>query len=330
MTKEKIKMQGLRVFISYDSKDEAFAKKIYDDLNKAGVIPWMTYENLLPGQNWKMEVRRAIRESEFIVVLLSPNSISKRSSVQKELDLSLKILSEFPSNEIFLIPVRLEECYPDHKELQEIHAIDLFPSYEDGLSKILRVLGVSEVASIHSKVIKILFFAANPFDDNIQLKLDEEIRAIDKALIQSEFREQFELLQVRASRITDLQQSMVRQEPDIVHFTSHGSKYSEIVLEDNSGNIQPLSHLELSELFSVLKGKLKCVILDNCYSRDVADLILGHIRYVILRQGTTNDESAISFFSTFYIALGEGKDIEAAFNFASEQIKGNNKPVLIF
>ena len=52
--------------------------------------------------------------------------------------------------------------------------------------------------------IKILFFAANPKDTS-QLRLDEEMRAIDQAIRQAEFRDKFDIKQQWAARVVDLQ-----------------------------------------------------------------------------------------------------------------------------
>jgi len=53
----------------------------------------------------------------------------------------LDILDELPSaEEIFIIPVRLDECEPVEERLQVLHRVDLFASYETGLNQILRVL----------------------------------------------------------------------------------------------------------------------------------------------------------------------------------------------
>ena len=63
----------MHIFISYCRIDYPKAKKIYNDLNKIGLSVWMDKENLLPGQNWDKEIKSAIREADFIILLLSNN-----------------------------------------------------------------------------------------------------------------------------------------------------------------------------------------------------------------------------------------------------------------
>ncbi len=130
----------MKVFISYGKEDIETAKKLRDDLEKAGIKTWLDEEDLLPGQNWKKIISREIKESSYFLALLSSESLSTRGFVQKELKMALDLLDEFPEDEIFVIPVRIDECEPSDEQLKEIHCADLFPSYEKGVQYILRVL----------------------------------------------------------------------------------------------------------------------------------------------------------------------------------------------
>jgi hypothetical protein len=65
--------------------------------------------------------------------------------------------------------------------------------------------------------IKILFLASNPKDTD-RLRLDEEMRGVDQALRQSEFRDKFDIKQHWAVRVVDLQGYFLRYKPDIIHF----------------------------------------------------------------------------------------------------------------
>ncbi|MCP4345429.1 MAG: toll/interleukin-1 receptor domain-containing protein [Desulfobacterales bacterium] len=126
------------VFISYAKKDWKLAKKLYDDLKDKGLTLWLDSENLLGGQDWKIEAVKAIKNSSYFLALLSSNS--KEGFVQKELKIALELLDERSQSQIFIIPVRLDSCTPDNEKLKGLYWIDLFPSYENGLKKILSVL----------------------------------------------------------------------------------------------------------------------------------------------------------------------------------------------
>ena len=172
-------------------------------------------------------------------------------------------------------------------------------------------------------MIKILFLAANPIDTS-PLRLDEEIRAIDQALRQAEFRDQFDLRQHWAVRVADLQGCFLRHSPDIVHFSGHGSQASEILLEDRVGKSHPVSGRALSRLFSVFKDNVRCVVLNACYSEGQARAIAGYIDCVVGMSKAIGDRAAISFAAAFYQALGYGRDIKTAFELGCAQIDLEN------
>jgi hypothetical protein len=129
-----------QVFICYAREDHEVAKKLYKDLKRVGVTPWLDTEDILPGQNWKVTTQKALRASSYILVLLSSHSVSKRGFVQKEIKMALDILDEFPPDEIFIIPVRLDDCEPADERLQDLQWVEFSSSYEIGLNQILRVL----------------------------------------------------------------------------------------------------------------------------------------------------------------------------------------------
>lgn len=128
---------GSIVFLSYAREDLEFAKKLYQSLINSGIRVWFDIESLLPGQNWKHEIQKAISESEAFIALLSKKSINKRGYVQKELRLGLGVFEQIPYSNIYLIPVRCEECYPEHPTLKDLHWVDMFPDFEIGFKKII-------------------------------------------------------------------------------------------------------------------------------------------------------------------------------------------------
>jgi len=171
-----------------------------------------------------------------------------------------------------------------------------------------------------NKRIKILFLAANP-GDMAQLKLDEEIHGIKQALRQTKFRDKFDLKKERAVQVNDLQPLLQRHEPDIVHFNGHGSKASEIILEDDAGNSQTIPARAMSKLFEILKKNIRCVVLNACFSKRQAQAIAEHIDCVIGMSKAIGDEAAINFAIAFYQALGYGQDVKTAFELGRNKIE---------
>ena len=129
-----------RIFICYAQEDENAARKLFSNLRAEGLNPWLDKESLLPGQNWRLAIQQAIRESSYFLALLSSRSVTKRGFVQKEIREALDVMSELPEGEIFLIPVRLDDCRPSHQMLCDLQWVDMFPSWHMGLDRLLKVI----------------------------------------------------------------------------------------------------------------------------------------------------------------------------------------------
>lgn len=169
------------------------------------------------------------------------------------------------------------------------------------------------------RTIRILFLAANPKDTS-SLRLDEEMRGIDTALRGADFRDRFDIKQQWAVRVADLQNHLLRYKPDIVHFSGHGSSTSEIILEDVTGNSHIVPARALSQVFSILKDNIRCVVLNACYSQQQAQAIAEHIDCVIGMSQAVGDIAAVSFATAFYQALGYGRNVKTAFDLGCSQI----------
>lgn len=136
----------LRVFVSYARENQDSARRLYRDLLSSGVDAWLDCEKLLPGQRWEQEIERAIRQSDYFVLLLSPQAVEKRGYIQKEIRRALDVLAEVPESQVFLIPARLNECQPTHPQLRELQWVDLFPRWEPGLARILEVFAFARAS----------------------------------------------------------------------------------------------------------------------------------------------------------------------------------------
>lgn len=125
----------IKIFISYSRADEFYAEKLYNDLLKKGFSPWWDKISLLPGQDWKTEINRAIRQSHFIILLLSRNSVNRRGYFHKEIQIACDVFDTIPIGQVFLLPTRLEECQlPEN--LMPIHWVNMFPDWEQGIEKL--------------------------------------------------------------------------------------------------------------------------------------------------------------------------------------------------
>ncbi|RPJ28704.1 MAG: TIR domain-containing protein [Chloroflexi bacterium] len=116
----------LKVFLCHAHSDKKAVHDLYLRLSKDGVDAWLSSEKLLPGQDRELEIRKAVRESDTVVVCLS-RQFNQAGFQQKEVRLALDTAMEQPEGEIFIIPARLEECeIPE--SLKRFHPVDLFRS----------------------------------------------------------------------------------------------------------------------------------------------------------------------------------------------------------
>lgn len=99
-----------KVFISYAKEDFIFAEKLYDFLRKNGYKPWLDKKSILPGQLWSNEIRKALREASYVVLLLSDVSVEKRGYVQKEFKLAIQYFEEKLDDDIYIVPLKIDNC----------------------------------------------------------------------------------------------------------------------------------------------------------------------------------------------------------------------------
>jgi outer membrane protein assembly factor BamD (BamD/ComL family) len=129
--------RALKVFLCHTSGDKPQVRTLYKHLVVEGVDAWLDKEKLLPGQDWRVEIPRAVRESDVVVVCLSNKSITQEGYIQKEIKFALDFAEEKPDGTIFIIPARLEDC-PVPEKLSRWHWVDLFE--ENGYVKLLSSL----------------------------------------------------------------------------------------------------------------------------------------------------------------------------------------------
>jgi len=179
----------------------------------------------------------------------------------------------------------------------------------------------------------ILFLVANP-ENTTRLRLDQELRDIDERLQRAQQREQFSLEHRLAVRPRDIQRAMLDVEPNIVHFSGHGTDNQELVFEDEVGKAKLVDGEALASLFALFADQVHCVVLNGCYSEVQAKAISTYIPYVIGMNQSIGDRAAITFAVGFYDALGAGKDIEFAYKLGCtaiqlEGIREHLTPILL-
>jgi uncharacterized protein YjbI with pentapeptide repeats len=190
----------------------------------------------------------------------------------------------------------------------------------------------------------ILLLAANP-KGTATLRLDEEVRELQKGLERSRYRDQFALQQRWAVTSTDVRRALLDLKPTIVHFSGHGVGIESnpnqspedsrkltsvgnfatapegLMWENEVGQPQLVSSEGLADLFGLFTEHLECVVLNACFSEVQAEAIARHIPYVIGMKRAIGDQAAIKFAIGFYDGLLAGESIEFAYRLGCNAIQ---------
>lgn len=127
----------MKIFLSYAREDQDRVLDLYRKLKEDGYDAWIDGDKLLPGQDWDLEIKNAIKSSDVVILCLTKISVNKRGYVQREMKQALDLFQEKLEGDIFIIPARLDECNPP-ETLSKWQYVDLFS--EDGHQKLLKAL----------------------------------------------------------------------------------------------------------------------------------------------------------------------------------------------
>ncbi len=333
----------LRVFLCHASEDKSDVRELYDKLSaESWIEPWLDERNILPGQEWDTEIEKAVENADVVIVFLSNLSITKEGYVQRELKYILGIALEKPEGTIFIIPLRLDNCKPPRR-VRTWQYVDYFPEDQrdvtyQHLLQSLRVRLEQRLETEEKKTItkqdrveqielnanenklNILFLAADPTDAS-RLRLGQEAREIREKLQLSKHRDRFIFNERWSVRPVDISQAMLDLQPQIVHFSGHGTTNGAICFENQTGKMQPVTPEALSSLFEQFTNQVRAVVLNACYSEQQAKAISKQVDYVIGMNKGITDMTSIAFSIGFYQAIGSGRSIPDAYSLGVTQIR---------
>jgi hypothetical protein len=122
-----------KVFISYSRKDIDFVRKLAGDLETAGYDVWWDITDLQGGDDWVNTIPQAISSSQFIIVVLTPDSVESEW-VRKEYTQALSLRKK-------IIPLMLVPCSVPFA-LNTINFVNFAAGeYPDNFKRLLLPLG---------------------------------------------------------------------------------------------------------------------------------------------------------------------------------------------
>ena len=137
----------IRIFLAHASEDKEAVTHLHQCLKERGFEPWLDKVNLLPGQNWRAEIPKAINNSDVFLACLSQESVAKQGYIQREFRMALQKMGDMPPDKIYLIPVKLDDCeIPELRQeeygirLSDYQWVDLFEP--DGLDRLVKSIDI--------------------------------------------------------------------------------------------------------------------------------------------------------------------------------------------
>jgi hypothetical protein len=351
----------VRIFISYSRADERYRKRLdvqLAPLKREGLIaPWHD-RMILPSSDAAAEVDRHLLEADLVLLLVSPDLLASDDRFENELEVALE---RHHAGAARVIPILVRPTDYSATSFAKLYPlpsnstpISAWPNADEawldvvrGIRRVVEALGAQNLTSRGSTApsrgrdqrdmnspedMKVLFLGAAPIDQ-IRLALGKEVREIRRNLRESEAGRRFQFVEEWAVRPTELQALLLRHEPRIVHFSGHGGTSGELMFEGDDGRARPAPVAAVARLFSLFSS-VRCVVLNACYSEAQALAIREHIDCVVGMKSAIPDEAALAFSSSFYLGLGHGKSVQAAFDLGCNQIElaaagGTELPTLL-
>lgn len=230
-----------KIFISYSYADSDRVHELSRRLSLEGFSPW-TDTQILGGEPIDNRIRKEIQSSDFFLACLSKNYLNSEWSLS-ETEYALVYLREKLDSDIYVIPVRLEDCeVPEN--LARFSSVDLFT--ENGWARLVEAIRVGtarreeidsrlleactdviSIAQVHRKL------AANELEDPVSSLLRSFSRIsqdMDAALHQESAYNQRLALSAIEDRLDSLLREVFRsRESYAIRFRPITSSWREIV-----------------------------------------------------------------------------------------------------
>jgi TPR repeat protein len=169
--------------------------------------------------------------------------------------------------------------------------------------------------------VEILCFAADPFDGSLQLAKD--VRKIRRKVGGALHHRALKFDWHHAVRPDDMLDALMKQRPQIVHFSGHGDGEG-LLLEGADGNPNRVHTDTLRTLFTMLGGGVQVVLLSACTSRPQAEAICDVVGCAIGTRGEIPEDAAITFNAEFYRSIASGYSVQAAYDQARLALEMNH------
>ncbi|MBL8013746.1 MAG: toll/interleukin-1 receptor domain-containing protein [Candidatus Omnitrophica bacterium] len=124
------------IFLSHNSKDKVFVRKLKERLKNDGVRVWFDEDEMLVGDSLIKKISEGIESMDYLGVVISSSS-NNSSWVQKELAIAMR--DEINGRRVKVLPILMEECDIPVFLKDKIYA-NFTEDFENGYKELTRVL----------------------------------------------------------------------------------------------------------------------------------------------------------------------------------------------
>lgn len=124
------------IFLSHNSRDKYFVRKLKDDLKRDGIRVWFDEDEMKVGDSLIDKISEGISTMEYVGVILSKNSVD---SVWVKKEVAIAMTEEIRGKKVKVLPILLEDCEIPPFLTDKIYA-DFRRTFIDGYRPLLDVL----------------------------------------------------------------------------------------------------------------------------------------------------------------------------------------------
>ncbi|WP_053078813.1 toll/interleukin-1 receptor domain-containing protein [Bacillus wiedmannii] len=130
------------IFLSHNSKDKEFVRRLANRLESYGVKVWVDEAEIKVGESLIKKIEMGINEMEYLGVILSQNSI-KSDWVNREVDMAMN--GEIQGKKVKVLPLLYKKCeIPGFLSGKFYADFTTKKKFEEAFIKLLNVLEVDE------------------------------------------------------------------------------------------------------------------------------------------------------------------------------------------
>lgn len=138
------------IFISHNHRDKPFARRVADDLRRAGANVWIDQAEIQLGDSLIEKIRSGIDDMDYLAVVLSPDSV-KSNWVRKEVKIAYE--QEIKGKRVKVLPLLYKACRPPKFLGDKLQAdFSSEENYEEALALVIRRLGLEKSAGEEENV----------------------------------------------------------------------------------------------------------------------------------------------------------------------------------